>query len=340
MDEIVVTGPTAPPILTVDDLSGKTVHVRPSSSYHESLVDLNRQFKQRRLPLVTIMPVAEILEDEDILEMTHAGIIFISVIDSIKAGLWSRIFNKIKFHHDIVLRTGGEIAWAVRKTSPQLKSHINIFWHLHQPGTRMGNILIRRYLQNTRWITNPLDKDALKRFKEAMPLLSIYADRYGFDRLMVAAMAFQESGIDQRLVSPAGAVGVMQVLPATAAHPRIGIPDVHDLESNIHAGLKYLRFIADRYFGDKKLDEFNAALFAIAAYNAGPGRIVRLRTEARESGLDPDIWFGNVEIIAARRIGRETVEYVGNIYKYYLAYRLLRKKDKEREELKRQYYDN
>jgi membrane-bound lytic murein transglycosylase MltF len=340
VNEIVVTGPTAAPILNIDDLSGKTVHVRPSCSYHDSLVDLNRQFRKRHLPLVTITPVADILEDEDILEMIHAGIIPISVIDSIKAELWSKIFKEITFHNDIVLRTGAEIAWAVRKNNPLLKDHINAFWYFHQPGTRMGNILIRKYLQNTLWITNPFSKEALQRFDEAVPVFKRYADQYGFDWLMIAAMAFQESGIDQRRISPAGAVGVMQVLPTTAAHPVIGISDVYGLESNIHAGLKYLRFIADRYFDDEKMDDFNAMLFAMAAYNAGPARIIQLRAEACESGINPDIWFGNVEIIAARRIGRETVEYVGNIYKYYLAYRLFQEKDEERKELKRQYYDN
>lgn len=340
VNEILVTGPAAPPIPDIEDLSGKTVHVRPSCSYHESLMELNRHFRKCGMPPVTVVPVAEILEDEDILEMIHAGIIAVSVIDSIKAELWSKIFTEINFRHDIALRAGADIAWAVRKNNPGLKDQINAFWRFHQPGTRMGNILIRKYLQNTRWITNPLSKEARKRFEEAVPVFKKYANQYAFDWLMIAAMAFQESGIDQDRISQAGAVGVMQVLPATAAHPVIDIPDVYNLESNIHAGLKYLRFIADRYFKDGKTDNFNAMLFAMAAYNAGPARIIGLRDEADESGLDPDIWFGNVEIIAARRIGRETVEYIGNIYKYYLAYRLFGEKDEKREKLKRQYYDS
>lgn len=339
VDEIVVTGPAAPPIFNIEDLSGQTLHVRPSCSYHDSLVRLNRHFQKRRLAPAAIIPMSEILEDEDILEMIHAGIISISVIDSIKAGLWSQVFSDIIFHHDMVLCSGGEIAWAVRKDSLMLKNQLNEFWRFHQPGTKMGNILIHKYLQNARWISNPLGKNALERFEEAVPLFKRYANQYGFDWLMVAAMAFQESGIDQRRISPAGAVGIMQVLPSTAAHFRIDIPDVHDIESNIHAGLKYLRFITDRYFDDDALDDFNAMLFAMAAYNAGPARIIRFRREAGESGRNPDIWFGNVEIIAAQRIGRETVEYVSNIYKYYLAYRLFQEKDAEKEDLKRRYYE-
>jgi membrane-bound lytic murein transglycosylase MltF len=106
------------------------------------------------------------------------------------------------------------------------------------------------------------------------------------------------------------------------------------MEHNIHAGIKYLRFLHDRYFKNEPMDALNKMLFAFASYNAGPGKVIRLRREARESGLDPDIWFRNVEIIAARRFGRETVQYVGNIYKYYIAYRSIIRNIKLKKEKK------
>ena len=61
----------------------------------------------------------------------------------------------------------------------------------------------------------------------------------------------------------------------------------------------------------------------IAAYNAGPARIARLRADTKKRGFDPNVWFGNVEYLAAEKIGSETVSYVSNIYKYYIAYRLI-----------------
>jgi membrane-bound lytic murein transglycosylase MltF len=112
----------------------------------------------------------------------------------------------------------------------------------------------------------------------------------------------------------------MQLLPSTATDPNVGIPDIHEVESNIHAGTKYLRFIRDRYFSDPEMDDANQAFFSFAAYNAGPARVAQLRAKAEEAGLDPNQWFGNVEVIAAQVIGRETVQYVSNIAKYYLAY--------------------
>jgi len=79
----------------------------------------------------------------------------------------------------------------------------------------------------------------------------------------------------------------------------------------------------DRYFDDPKIDKLNRRLLAFAAYNAGPAKVSKLRKEAATMGLDPNVWFRNVEVVAAKRIGRETVQYVGNIYKYYIAYRLI-----------------
>ena len=146
---------------------------------------------------------------------------------------------------------------------------------------------------------------------------------------MLAALGYQESQLNQNLKSDAGAVGVMQILPSTAKDKNVGIPNISELDPNIHAGTKYLRFMTDYYFAeDPGLDRFNRTLFAFASYNAGPARVAKLREEAAQMGLDPNKWFRNVEVVAAKRIGRETVQYVSNIFKYYVAYKLLEDKMK------------
>jgi len=139
---------------------------------------------------------------------------------------------------------------------------------------------------------------------------------------MIAALAYQESQMDHSRKSHVGAIGIMQILPSTATDKNVDIPNIEELENNIHAGTKYLRFLRDRYFSDPAIDELNQNQLAFAAYNAGPAKIRRMRTETGKAGLDPNIWFGNVEIVIAKKIGRETVQYVSNIYKYYIAYRL------------------
>ena len=321
VDEIIVTGPGAPAIANLDDLAGKEIHVRESSSYYESLIQLNTRFKNSGKAPLKIVLADELLEDEDLLEMMNASLIPMIVIDSHKGEFWARVFKDLTLHPNIKVRTGGQIAWAIRKNSPQLKSVVNRFIESHKKGTLKGNILYKRYLQNSRWVRNALADKEFQRFTDAVEFFKRYSLQYDFDWLMIAALAYQESGIDQSKRSPVGAVGVMQLLPSTAGDPNVNIREIDVMEHNIHAGVKYLRFIHDRYFKNEPMDALNKMLFSFAGYNAGPGKVIRLRREARESGVDPNIWFRNVEIIAARRMGRETVQYVSNIYKYYIAYR-------------------
>jgi membrane-bound lytic murein transglycosylase MltF len=323
VDEILVTGPQAPPVRTIDDLAGKEIHVRKSSSYYESLQRLNARFKKEGKKRIKVVPADEFLEDEDLLEMMNAGLIPMIIIDSHKGHFWSQIFEEVTLHPEIKVRSGGRIAWAIRKNSPKLKNRIDQFMKTAKKGTLMGNILFKRYLENTQWVRNSMNDEAMRRFKNCARYFRKYADHYDFDWLVIAALAYQESGIDQSKRSPAGAVGVMQLLPSTAADPNVNIPHIEKLENNIHAGVKYLRFINDRYFEKEPMDTLNKRLFSFAAYNAGPARVMKLRDEARQKGLDPNVWFRNVEIVAAKRIGRETVQYVSNIYKYYVAYRLI-----------------
>jgi membrane-bound lytic murein transglycosylase MltF len=282
------------------------------------------------------VPADEYLEDEDLLEMMNAGLIPMIVIDSHKAEFWVQIFQKLRLHPDIKLRSGGQIAWAIRKKSPQLQNVINRFVKSHKKGTLKGNILYKRYLQNTKWVRNALDEKEFQRFKDAVEFFKQYSKQYDFDWLMIAAQAYQESGIDQDKRSPAGAIGVMQLLPSTAADPNVNIRKIEVMKHNIHAGVKYMRFIHDRYFKNEPMDALDKMLFTFASYNAGPGRVIKLRKEAQQSGFNPDIWFRNVEIIAARRIGAETVQYVSNIYKYYIAYRFIVKEFSQKKEEKTQ----
>jgi membrane-bound lytic murein transglycosylase MltF len=334
VDEIIVTGSGAPAIATPDDLAGKEIHVRKSSSYYESLIQLNTRFKNSGKAPLKIVLADEYLEDEDLLEMMNAGLIPMIVIDSHKGEFWAKVFKDLTLHPNIKVRTGGQIAWAIRKKSSQLKSVVNRFMEAHKKGTLKGNILYRRYLENTRWVRNALADKEFRRFKDAVAFFKRFSQQYQFDWLMIAALAYQESGIDQSKRSPAGAVGVMQLLPSTAADPNVNIRKIDVMEHNIHAGVKYLRFLHDRYFKNEPMDARNKMLFAFASYNAGPGKVIRLRQEARESGVDPNIWFRNVEIIAARRLGRETVQYVSNIYKYYIAYRSIIRDVKVKKEKK------
>ena len=175
---------------------------------------------------------------------------------------------------------------------------------------------------------NALGESERKRFGDVVELFRKYGDRYDMDYLLMVAQGFQESTLDQSKRSHVGAIGVMQIMPATAGDLKVG--DVTKLEPNVHGGVKYMRFMIDQYYAKEPMTPLNKGLFAFAAYNCGPGRVAQLRREAAKRGLDPNRWFGHVELVAADKIGPETVTYVSNIYKYYTAYKLLEGQEAER----------
>jgi membrane-bound lytic murein transglycosylase MltF len=321
VDEIVVTGPGSPAIESVDDLAGKEVFVRKSSSYYQSLLALNQRLEAAGKPPVSIQLAPENLEDEDLLEMVNAGLIPVIVVDNYLADFWKQVFPDLTVHNEVAVRTGGTLAVAIRKGSPQLASGLNYIIDEFGIGTTFGNMMQKRYLQSTKYVKNATSEAERRRFLQMVELFKKYSNQYGADYLLMAAQGYQESGLDQGVKSPVGAIGVMQVMPATGQELKVG--DIRQIDANIHAGVKYMRFIVDQYYKDEPMTKLDKNLFAFASYNAGPGRIRQLRREAEKRGLDPNVWFGNVEQIASERIGRETVTYVSNIYKYYVAYRLV-----------------
>ena len=329
--EIVVTGPGAPPIATVQDLAGHEVFIRKSSSFYESIEKLNGELTKAGKAKVKIRPAPENLETEDILEMVGAGLIKVTIADSYIATFWKQIFPRITVHQDVAVRSGGEIGWMIRKDSPQLKAELNA--SLKRYGSSwQRNELLARYLKTTKWAKAATTSEELPKFERTVELFRKYGDRYDIDYLILMAQGYQESQLNQNARSPAGAIGIMQVMPATGKEMKVG--DIHQIEPNIHAGVKFLRAMMNEYYAKEPMNELNRGLFTFAAYNAGPGRVRSLRRVAAERGLDPNVWLNNVELIAAEKIGRETVTYVSNIYKYFLAYQMLAEERAEREKAK------
>jgi membrane-bound lytic murein transglycosylase MltF len=332
VNEVVVTGPGAAPIASAEELSGQEVFVRQSSSYYQSLLALNERLKAAGKPPVSIRAAPENLEDEDLLEMVNAGLVKMIVVDDYLAEFWKQVLPNLTVHEDIAVRTGGNLAVAIRKGNPQLAAGLNAIIAEYGLGSAFGNITEKRYLQSTKFVKDATSEAERRKFMELVELFKKYGDQYDLDYVLMAAQGYQESGLDHSVRSPVGAIGVMQVMPATGKDLEVG--DIAQMEPNIHAGVKYMRWMMDEYFKDEPMDRLNKGLFAFASYNAGPGRIRQLRREAEKRGLDPNVWFGNVEQVASERIGRETVTYVSNIYKYYVAYRLVMEEREKREAAK------
>ena len=319
VSELILTGPSALPIQSIDELSGATVHVRKSSSYFQSLTALNKRFHERGKTAIQIVTVPDAIEDEDLMEMLNAGVINIMIADDWKAKIWAKVLPKITVTN-LAIREAGHSGWAMRQQSPELKAEVMDFYinniqklHVLQSRLVAFNKQIKQIADNT------ADKD-WQRFEQLQLLFEKYGDKYGFDPLMLAAQGYQESTLKQEKRGPSGAIGVMQVLPSTASSLKVG--DIKQLEPNIHAGSKYLDELMSRYFSDANFQGDDRTLFSFASYNAGPGTINRMRKEAVNRGLDPDRWFNQVELVVADKVGWETTTYVRNIYKYYVAYKL------------------
>jgi membrane-bound lytic murein transglycosylase MltF len=321
ISEIVVTGPKSPEVRTLDELSGKRVHVRKASSYSESLEKLNEKFQREEKPPVTLVAVPDSLEDEDLMEMLDAGLIELLVVDDWKARMWAPVLPHLTVRNDLALRENAKTGWAIRKDSPKLAAEIDDFFKNWAMKQGVAEYRMNAYMKRIKELKDPTATAEYQRFQKTLNLFEKYGQQYGFDPLMLAAQGYQESQLNQQAKSHVGAIGIMQLMPETGEQMKVG--DVHVAEPNIHAGAKYMDQLMSTYFADASFSEGNRPLFAFASYNCGPGNVAKARKEAEKRGLDPNKWFNNVEIVVAQRMGTETTTYVRNIYKYYVAYRLM-----------------
>ena len=312
--EIVVTAKDAPPIATLDDLAGRTVYVRPQSARETHLRELSDRLVAKGLAPIDVQLAPPELEPEDLLEMVNAGLMPAIVVNRYYATFWAQVFPEIVVREDLVVAEGQDVGFAMRK------------------GSAFGNILANKYFKGTKWVKNAANEAEMAKFRALIDFFRRYGEEYGVDWTLMAAQGYQESRLDQSVRSPVGAIGVMQVMPETGKSMRVG--DITKVEPNIHAGTKFLRAMVNEYYAKEPMDQKNKMLFAFASYNAGPGRVAGLRKEAATRGLDPNVWFNNVELMAAEKVGRETVTYVSNIYKYYLAYQMIEEQRAEREKTK------
>ena len=319
--ELLVTAPGVSGIGSMADLAGREVVVPAASSYYESIVEINSTLRADGLEPIKVTASDPRLEVEDILELVDAKLLPMTVVDEHRLGLWSQVFKNISVHEDIVFRDGASIALAMRKQSPELKKLLDGFVRENRVGTLVTNVLLEKYWEQAGWVQRVLVREPAWQNGQLANLLRTYGAQYDFDWLMLASFAYQESRFDHNVRSEVGAIGVMQVLPSTAADRAVNIDNIEQLENNVHAGTKYLSVLRGNYFSDEDLDPMERMLFTMAAYNAGPNRINRLRRVAAARGLDPNVWFNNVELVVAAQVGREPVVYVSNIYRYYIVYK-------------------
>jgi membrane-bound lytic murein transglycosylase MltF len=334
VSEVLVTGEGIESIEELADFGGKRIHCRKSSSYFTSIERVNARLDVEGFKQIEVVEVPDALEDEDMLEMVDVGLLEAIVVDDWKAREWKKVYPKLVIHEKVPLATGGKRGWAFRKGSPELRAELDDFYNSWLRKHGVIATVERKTVKRIQALKKSTANQELARFEKTIALFEKYGERYQFEPLMLAAQGYQESRLDQNAKSPVGAIGVMQVMPKTGRSLKVG--DIRQLENNIHAGAKYMDQLMRLYFTDAKFDGNDRALFAFASYNAGPGRIAKLRKVAEERGLDPNRWFNNVEIVVAEKVGIETTTYVRNIFKYFVAYDLQRQIEAEKIAIKRQ----
>ena len=322
VSEVLVSHTQSPPINRIDDLSNRKIHVQSGWESSKTLRRINARLLIHNLPPIQQVETDTILSSEDILKLINAGIIELSIVESHIAHIWAEMFPNITIHEFPEISAHTPIAWMVRRDNPELKASLNRFLFDRRRGSHFGNIYYRQYFKETKWISHPQALTDRAKFSRYVPLFRKYGARYNFDWMLLAAVAYQESQMDHNRQSPSGAVGLMQVMPTTANDISIGISDIDKPERNVQAGSKYLALLRDIYFADPDILPHDRICLILAAYNAGPNRIQECRRLAAKLGYDPNKWFRHTEIAAMRLIGSETVRYVSNIQKYYLAYSL------------------
>jgi len=331
IQEVVVTRKGGPAMTRLEDLAGQEVHVVAGSAQVDSLSKLNQQFKKQGLPPMKMILAAHYVAPENLLEMLHAGMIQAAVISDAFARLWNRVFPNLVVHENIPVTSGLKAAWAVRKNNPQLLAKLNeAIASVLTEDRKTFNREFNQYFKTTHWIENPFSKST--KFALAAHFQK-EAAAFGMNWHRLMAQGFQESALNPDAKSPTGAVGIMQVLPSTAEW--LGVPNYEEVEGNIHAGAKYMDNLMKRWAREPGITADNRFYFALAAYNAGPGRVGTYRKQAQALGYNPDVWFGSVERIPLHRGNLETVMYVRNILNYAMAYQSAYDRALQREKMSR-----
>lgn len=318
--EVLVTGPSSPPVQRMIDLSGQTVYGSRNTNFQTTLSSLNKELRRDgKLPVNLISPLGD-LDDEDLLEMLNAGLISYVVVGDWKFKLWQSIYKNIAMHEELSTNDAGWIGWVVRSSNQDLNDELLGFYQSDEFERSRSAFRQEDYKQHLKGLKDPIDKIAWARFESMRPLFERFGTEYKLNPLFIASLGFQETLLNQGAVSAVGAIGVMQLMPATGMS--LGVGDIHLLEPNIHAGADYMNQLISKYFPDAQFDGNNRSLFAVASYNIGPNNVAKARDRAKQLGFDPNRWFGNVEFIATEHMGYEPMIYVRNVYKYFMSYRL------------------
>jgi membrane-bound lytic murein transglycosylase MltF len=324
IQEILVTGPHASQFKSIFNLSGQTITLRKNSPYTASLQKLNNTLTSIGKEPVTLQFAAPFLQDEDLLEMTGVGLLPMTIIDNHVGEFWSDILYGVNLHKKIALRTAKELTWVIRADNHLLDESIRYFKENSYLPQDALQILIEYYRHRGNTLKNNLEPAALARYQRMLPLFEKYGKKYHFPPQLLAALAFQQSGIDPAF-GKNGAVGVMGLDPSATLQEGLEtkLKKMRKTAYNIQTAARYLRFLADHYFSSSNVEELDRNLMAVAAYQASPEQVIAARKKAALDGFNPDLWFNHTEVALLSgelEEEKDTAQSTRNIYKYFTVY--------------------
>ncbi len=313
VDDVIITRKA----LAKEPWKGKTFHVQENSSY------MNMLTKASADGLVNVKTVDANFNAADLMEFVSLKKFDYTLVNSFWAETISKRFDNLVILEEKPFRKQVEISWAVRKNNHQLRKEINLFLPKVKKGSFLGNLLGYKYFHDIGKIQSAdfdIETSTISKYDKT---LKKYAQKYGLDWRLLAGLCYQESRFKQNIKNKWGAIGLFQVKQMTADEPYVGISDISgkkNFDNNVHAGVKYLAWIKKRYFDPKKKMGEEARLrMMMAAYNAGPRRVLQAINKTKKMGLDPNKWFRNVELAMLKLGYPEPVIYVSEINKHYVS---------------------
>lgn len=318
LKEILVTGKDDRFTHQISSLDGLEVRAAYPESFYSGLKHWNNHLLAEGKSPIKLLTWPQGLEDEDMLQMVNAGLINAIFISDWKAVLWQSVLPNIMVHRDITFQNAGTIGWALNKSNADLAIDIESFVQEWVANDGMRSFRTDSFKSKLRALKNPTNEPDWSRFEKLWPIFEKYGKQFNLDPFMLAALGYQETGLIPVQTGMGGAVGVMQLMPSTGSS--MGVGDIHQVDANIHAAAKLMDVMLKQYFSDADFTTQNRTLFAIASYNAGPNAIAGLRKFAKNQGFNPDAWLGNVEIVAAEKLGVNVMTYVRNVFKYFVIY--------------------
>ncbi len=311
---------------TIEDLSGLTIHVPANSSQFHSLHKINSKLVVANKDLINVIPVHEKLGQLELLELVSMGRFEFAVIDIQVAQLAKQVFSDFKIYDELELAPQSKIRWAVNPKNHSLMVQLNQFLVKSRASKILQRLIYRSYFRDLKKIRTEYFSKETQRISKYDEFFKKYGKKYSWDWRLLSALAYQESRFRQNIQNRWKATGIMQIKPFVAKEPYVNIPDIKgptNFENNIHAGVKYLSWLKRVFFSSPDIDDKNSIRLSMAAYNAGIGRLRRAQAYAKKQGLDPNKWFGNVEVALLKMGYIEPVNYVSEINKRYLSYALM-----------------